>query len=202
MNDTENDWDKLLHIKTTGRDDTISDFTRYPYEPTDYDVLEQLAYSGYIRKNNTVVDYGCGKGRVSFFLSSQIKCHTIGIEYNPRLYEKACSNQKTAPRGNRVILLQQDAVNFTVPQTVDRCFFFNPFSVEILHTVLKNLQTSWQTSPRDILLIFYYPSPAYTEYLNQLSHLSLIDTIDCHPKNKYNDPREKLLIFQLKGNHS
>ena len=98
MTDLENDWDKLLHIKTTGRDDTISDLVRYPYEPTDYTVLEQLARSGYIDKSNTVVDYGCGKGRVSFFLTSQTKCHAIGIEYNPRLYERACTNQQTAPR--------------------------------------------------------------------------------------------------------
>ena len=197
MTDLENDWDKLLHIKTTGRDDTISDLVRYPYEPTDYTVLEQLARSGYIDKRNTVVDYGCGKGRVSFFLTSQTKCHAIGIEYNPRLYERACNNQQTAPRGNRVTLLQQDAVNFTVPKQVDRCFFFNPFAVEILRTVLDNLQDSCKNAPRDILLIFYYPSPAYTEYLAELSHLTLIDTIDCRPGEKYSDPREKLLVFRL-----
>ncbi|SFA86056.1 class I SAM-dependent methyltransferase [Selenomonas ruminantium] len=197
MTDLENDWDKLLHIKTTGRDDTISDLVRYPYEPTDYTVLEQLARSGYIDKHNTVVDYGCGKGRVSFFLTSQTKCHAIGIEYNPRLYERACTNQQTAPRGNRVTLLQQDAVNFTVPEQVDRCFFFNPFAVEILSTVLDNLQDSCKNAPRDILLIFYYPSPAYTEYLAEFSHLTLIDTIDCRPGEKYSDPREKLLVFRL-----
>ncbi|SHK31327.1 Methyltransferase domain-containing protein [Selenomonas ruminantium] len=197
MTDMENEWDKLLHIKTTGRDDTISDLVRYPYEPTDYSVLEQLAGSGYINKSNTVVDYGCGKGRVSFFLSSQTKCHTIGIEYNPRLYQRACSNQETAPRGNRVTLLETDATDFVVPEKVDRCFFFNPFSVEILRTVLENLQKSCQASPREILLIFYYPSPSYTEYLASVSHLTLIDTIDCRPKGKYKDKREKLMIFRL-----
>ncbi|WP_303818250.1 hypothetical protein [Selenomonas ruminantium] len=88
MTDYEQEWDRLLNIKTTGRDDTISDFTRYPYEPTDYSVLEQVANTGLIRKNNTLIDYGCGKGRVSFFLSSQTKCRSIGVEYNPRLYEK------------------------------------------------------------------------------------------------------------------
>ena len=64
MTDYEQEWDRLLNIKTTGRDDTISDFTRYPYEPTDYSVLEQVANTGLIRKNNTLIDYGCGKGRV------------------------------------------------------------------------------------------------------------------------------------------
>ncbi len=70
MNDTQdNKWDKLLHIKTMGRDDSQSDQYRYPYEPTPYSVLQRLANTGLIRKNNMLLDYGCGKGRVDFFLS-------------------------------------------------------------------------------------------------------------------------------------
>lgn len=37
-------------------------------EPTPYCVLERLANSGLIRKKDVVLDYGCGKGRVDFFL--------------------------------------------------------------------------------------------------------------------------------------
>ena len=59
--------DKLLKIKTSGRDDSNADQYRYPYEPTPYSVLERLANSGYIRKKNVILDYGCGKGRVDFF---------------------------------------------------------------------------------------------------------------------------------------
>lgn len=40
---TEKDWEKLLRIKTTGRDDSRSDTYRYPYEPTSYEVLNKLA---------------------------------------------------------------------------------------------------------------------------------------------------------------
>ncbi len=65
-NDEEQKWDKLLQIHTTGRDDSDSDQYRYPYEPTPYKVLERLANSGLLRKGNTLLDYGCGKGRVDF----------------------------------------------------------------------------------------------------------------------------------------
>ena len=85
----EEQWDKLLHIHTTGRDDSKADQFRYPYEPTPYSVLQRLANEGLIRKGDTLIDYGCGKGRVDFFLSYQTKCHTIGVEYDERLYEKA-----------------------------------------------------------------------------------------------------------------
>ena len=44
--DKEQIWDNLLHIQTTGRDDTHADEYRYPYEPTPYTVLERLADSG------------------------------------------------------------------------------------------------------------------------------------------------------------
>lgn len=61
-------WDRLLRIKTAGRDDSSADQDRYPYEPTPYSVLERLAGSGWIRKGNILLDYGCGKGRVLGFL--------------------------------------------------------------------------------------------------------------------------------------
>lgn len=76
----EDSWDRLLKIRTSGRDDTGSDRYKYPYEPTPYSVLERLGNSGEIGKKNTVLDYGCGKGRVDFFLSYQTGCNSIGIE--------------------------------------------------------------------------------------------------------------------------
>ena len=68
MNEEKNEtrWDRLLAVRTTGRDDTNADQYRYPYEPTPYSVLERLANSGLIRKENTLLDYGCGKERVDF----------------------------------------------------------------------------------------------------------------------------------------
>ena len=63
MTDKENSWDKLLQIKTVGRDDTNSDEYRYPYEPTPYSVLERLAATDLFGKDDVVLDYRCGKGR-------------------------------------------------------------------------------------------------------------------------------------------
>ena len=58
MNQNEIQWDRFLKIRTSGRDDSHADQYRYPYEPTAYVVLERLANSGLIRKNNTLLDYG------------------------------------------------------------------------------------------------------------------------------------------------
>ena len=88
-NKNETRWERFLQICTMGRDDSNADQYRYPYEPTPYSVLERLANTGLIRKDNTLLDYGCGKGRIDFFLSYQTRCQSIGIEYDERIYEKA-----------------------------------------------------------------------------------------------------------------
>ena len=129
MNQNETQWDKFLKIKTTGRDDSHSDQYRYPYEPTSYMVLERLANSGLIRKNNTLIDYGTGKGRVCFYLSYQTRCKTIGVEYDERIYQSASENKKTAVSGDRTTFVLSGAEDYKVPVDVDRCYFFNPFSV-------------------------------------------------------------------------
>ena len=79
---TEFEWERKLNICTIDRDDTKEDANHYPYEPTPYVVLERLADSGYIVCDNSVVDYGCGKGRVGFFLNHQLGCKVLGIDFD------------------------------------------------------------------------------------------------------------------------
>jgi SAM-dependent methyltransferase len=163
MTANESKWDKVLHIKTDGRDDINADGYRYPYEPTPYCVLERLTDSGLVGKGDVVLDYGCGKGRVSFFLEHQLKAKAIGIEYDERIYTEAMENLKTAKAKPDFVLAK--AEEFEVPTEVNRCYFFNPFSVEILRSVMARILDSYYTDPREILLFFYYPSDEYMCYL-------------------------------------
>lgn len=108
MNQNETQWDKLLKIRTTGRDDSHADQHRYPYEPTPYCVLERLANSGMIGKQNTVLDYGTGKGRVCFYLSYQTRCRSVGIEYDERIFSGAMENREMAVSGARTCFVKAD----------------------------------------------------------------------------------------------
>lgn len=199
MNKNEDKWDRLLQIRTTGRDDTGADQYRYPYEPTPYPVLERLANSGYTRKGNTLLDYGCGKGRVDFFLSWQLRCRTIGVEYDERIYDKAVENQKTAVSAGRTTFKLTDAEHFAVPESVDRIYFFNPFSLELLRKVLGRILESWYGAPRKILFFFYYPSDEYISYLMTVDELDFLDEIDCKDLFPGDDPRERIIIFVCGG---
>ena len=110
------------------------------------------------------MDYGCGKGRVDFFLNYQTKAKTIGIEYDERIYQAVLENQKTAiteknnyvgSAKNTTFLLER-AEQYEVPEEVTCCYFFNPFSVELLQKVIARVTESYYKKPRKIQLFFYY----------------------------------------------
>ena len=190
-------WDQRLQIRTAGRDESNADEYRYPYEPTPYCVLERLAEFGLIRAGDTLLDYGCGKGRVGFFLGEQLKIQTIGIEYDARIYQAALQNQKTAQA--KAEFVPTRAEQYQVPPSVDHCYFFNPFSVEILRKVMARILASWYEAPREMFLFFYYPSDEYVSYLMTVEELDFYDEIECEELFPGKDPRERILIFQLPG---
>ena len=197
MTDKEHSWDKLLQIKTTGRDELGADQYHHPYEPTPYSVLERLAASGLIGKDDVVLDYGCGKGRVDFFLSYRTKAQTIGIEYDQRIYQSAAENLESVISRVKPQFVLANAENFEVPPDVNRCYFFNPFSVEIFHKVMARIIESYYENPREIFLFFYYPSDEYIAYLMTVDALEFYDEIGCDDLFGGSDPRERIMIFQL-----
>ena len=127
--------------------------------------MERLANSGLIRKRDVVLDYGCGKGRVDFFLAYQTKAKTIGIEYDERIYQRALENQKTGVSRAKAEFVLARAEEYEVPEEVNRCYFFNPFSVKILRKVMARIIESYYEKPREVFLFFYYPSEEYISYL-------------------------------------
>lgn len=197
MKDNEKAWDELLQIKTTGRDELNADEYRHPYEPTPYSVLARLAGSGLLGKDDVVLDYGCGKGRVDFFLSYRSSAKTIGIEYDARIYQNALENQKTVLAKVKAEFVLVRAEEYEVPLDVNRCYFFNPFSVKILHKVMARILESYYENPRELFLFFYYPSDEYISYLMTVDELEFYDEIECEDLFSGKDQRERILIFLL-----
>ena len=195
--DYEQTWDKRLQIQTCGRDESGADQYHHPYEPTPYTVLERLADSGLIGSGDVVVDYGCGKGRVGFFLSHRTRAKSIGIEYDARIYRDAMENRKTAVSGRKTDFILTRAEAYEVPPEVNQCYFFNPFSVEILHKVMARIMESWYADPREIFLFFYFPSDEFISYLMTVEELEFYDEIECDDLFAGNAQRERIMIFAL-----
>ena len=144
-----------------------------------------------------MIDYGCGKGRVDFFLSYQTRCRSIGIEYNERIYAKAVENKETAISAERVNFIVVNAEQFSLPLEVDRIYFFNPFSLEILRKVMARIRESYYEKPRRMQLYFYYPSEEYMAYLMTVEELTFLDEIDCRDLFSGDNPRERIVIFEF-----
>ena len=193
---TEEQWDKKLKIHTTGRLDEHADQYRYPYEPTPYVVLERLAESGYIRKENLLIDYGCGKGRVGLFLHYSVGCDTIGLEYDRDIFLQAEENRRSSVKGRGITFYHADAAEFPVVGA-DAFYFFNPFSVEVLKSVMGRIIESYYEHPRKMRLFFYYPNDEYLVYLMTLYALHFVEEIDCRDLFPGKDDRERILIFEL-----
>lgn len=85
--------------------------------------------------------------------------------------------------------------NYVVPAEVDRVFFFNPFSVEILRKVLTKIEDSYYENPREIQLFFYYPSDEYISELMTVDMLYFVDEIDCRDLFDGENPRERIMVF-------
>lgn len=183
----------ILKIDTAGIDESKEDDHHNRYEPTPYKVLDRLIESGYILREHQVVDYGCGKGRVAFYLNESIGCKVIGIDYNDDLIEIANQNKKNI--NSNVELICMNAEDYKI--TNEDCFyFFNPFSEKILRKVMNQILLSLYDYPRNIKLFIYYPDDEYISYLMGLDEFICIDEIDCMDLYKNKDQRERILIFE------
>ena len=78
----------------------------------------------------------------------------------------------------------------------NKFYFFNPFSLQLFIKVLNNILISVEKFPREIDLIFYYPSEEYINYLETYTALILKQEIPVH--NLYLiDKRQKFSIYTL-----
>lgn len=193
---TEFEWDKKLNINTVGRDAKLEDANHYPYEPTPYSVLERLVDSGYITCENSVIDYGSGKGRVGFFLNDQIECKVCGIDFDERMNTLAQENLKKYGDNSLIEFGCIGAEKYEI-ENADCFYFFNPFSVGVLKSVIGKIKASYYENPRDMKLFFYYPSDEYVSYLMTVPELCFMDEIDCQDLFEGKNEREKILIFEM-----
>ncbi len=196
MDNSEQQWDKLLKIRTGGRDDSHADAFKFPYEPTPYSVLERLASKGYIGKKDVLIDFGSGKGRVGFFLSYQTRCRSVGVECEKEIYDRALSNMETGVSSGRVEFVLARAEEYKIPDDTTAFYFFNPFSDVILRKVLENMAETEYKSGRSRHLFFYYPSPEYCSCLQDMYGLERVEIISCADLFGGSDGMERIEVWE------
>ena len=194
---TEREWDRRLGIATTGRAEEAG-WRDAPYEPTPYPVLLRLAERGGLTRGDHLLDYGCGKGRAVFFLAARTGCRATGIDCSEKLIAMAMENRRRSGLEEQTEFRCARAEKYA-PEAESACFFFNPFSEDALRVVLERLTRSWYARPRRVRLFFYYPSAEYEACLMTEANLRPAGEIDCRDLFDGEDPREKILMFELGG---
>jgi SAM-dependent methyltransferase len=120
----------------------------------------------------TFVDFGSGKGRVLLLAGAFPFRRVIGVEWSKELHEVARRNLNVY-RGPRACHYTEsycmDARDFPIPSGKTVLYFFNPFKHEIMSRVLHNIKRSFDTDPREIILI--YMNPRFKRILDRADFL-------------------------------
>ncbi|MGL5069553.1 MAG: class I SAM-dependent methyltransferase [Sarcina sp.] len=194
-------YENLLNIKTSGKQDLEETSIHYNrYEPTNYDWLNDLFKEYKLTESDSVIDFGCGKGRLNFYLNYLFNCEVTGIEMNKYFYKQALSNKKDYIEKHKAC---EDKVNFVctfaqkyeIREKDNKFYFFNPFSVEIFMKVLDNILGSVYEFKRDIELIIFYPSDDYIFFLEQYTVFSLVKEVRL--KDFESDGRDRFVIYRM-----
>ena len=196
-------YDKSLSIKTVGRRewrDRSVKFNRY--EATPYDALDKLFDAYKIRKTDKVVDFGCGRGRVVFYIHNRFHVPVTGIEVHDLTYSESVENKSSYRFKNKHIKAPIKfkyclAQHYQVKPSDNIFYFFNPFKVDIFKKVVKNILASVKEHERTVDIILYYPMPEYKKFLKEETPFRLINKVRLPAVN---DSREKFLIYRLRPN--
>lgn len=199
---SDNYYEKLLNIKTTGEQQGFYESHHYNrYEATSYLALESLFKEYTLNSSDNIIDFGCGKGRLAFYINYYYNSSVTGIEMNNNYYSICENNKKnyfktfSKPK-DKIKFLNIFAEEYNVLPTDNKFYFFNPFSLQLFIKVLNNILISVEKYPRSIDLILYYPSDEYIDYLDNYTGLTLTQEIPVH--NLYLvDKRQKFVIYSF-----
>lgn len=199
----EKEFDRSLGIKTIGMREWFTQSAHYNrYEASPYEALDALFDEYELGKSDVVVDFGCGKGRLTFYVHNRFHISSKGIEMNPQMYQEALENKASYMQKNK----QKDgfiefemclAEEYEVESTDNLFYFFNPFSVQIFSKVIDNILLSIDKKSRSVDLILYYPTMEYIEYL-ETTPFVFLNEVKVPRMYAVND-NERFLIFRYEA---
>lgn len=195
-------YDELLNIKTEGDQKGFNQSLHYHrYEPTPYSALDQLFTKYELKSSDRIVDFGCGKGRLNFYVNHLYRSSVVGIEMNEMLYQEAVENrnrygEKHKNRQDHIHFQCCLAQDYKIDPSDNRFYFFNPFSIQIFMKIINNILRSVEMFQRDIELILYYGSDDYIFFLENQTPFELKEEIVLHGLYEKDDS-ERFLIYRL-----
>lgn len=130
------------------------------YTPAPYEALRYCLDRISIRPGeDTLLDYGCGMGRVVVLAGTRPFRRILGVEISPEMVQRARENIDLARKRLKcaVHLEVADARTYVVPDDVTFIHFYNPFNGETLAQVIGNIRESQRRRPREVTILFGNP---------------------------------------------
>ncbi|MEJ6950334.1 hypothetical protein [Natronospora cellulosivora (SeqCode)] len=102
---TDLQYDNLLKINTIGKTIINDDYLHYcNYIPTPYSYLEKLFEKHPLKEEDTLIDFGSGKGRLIIYSNYLFSNSCIGIEFNKHIFQ--CAKQNIMIIKNIIALME------------------------------------------------------------------------------------------------
>ena len=118
--------------------------------------FDKLMSNFKITANDSIIDFGCGKGGILISLSKYPFAKITGVEISPDLVEIAKKNiQKLAIKNVGIECC--DAAEFKQLNEYNYFYFFDPFPCVVMQDVITNIEKSMSEHPRKITIIYLNP---------------------------------------------
>lgn len=176
--------DKKLNINTQGIVEWPLgvNIEYFRTESTLYSDLDRLIDQYDLLDNAKLVDFGSGKGRILYYFNYRYEIPTTGIELSDVAYHQLVNNFATYSKqhpglARKVTIHKMKAEDYQIKPDENIFYFFNPFTLKIFKTILKNIEQSLVENPRTVDIIIYYPSVNYTSYLDNHTDFHFIQLV-------------------------
>ena len=151
------------------------------YQATYYRDLVTIFDMVSMEPEDTLVDFGCGLGRVLFYGNSRHYCRTTGIEADRQVYDKLLENaagyqKRFYDQEDRMLFYNMPAQEYEIADGDNYFYFFNPFSAEIF-------------------LMLYYPTFEYQKVMRDSRYFVLKNIVKLSGYDE--DPDEKVYVYHM-----
>jgi SAM-dependent methyltransferase len=136
----------------------------YMYESTHLRIDRQLKkICRGVSKQDSIIDVGCGKGRMLEFFSRYRFRRVDGLELDKGLVKIARRNVKKLGLKSKVY--NKDATEFTHWERYNYFYFYNPFPEDVMDVCLDHILSSLKEHPRTITALYANPA-CHQSFLN------------------------------------
>lgn len=109
-----------------------------PYVPTPEDVVDRMLVLAQVTKDDTVVDLGCGDGRIPIRAAQKYGARGIGVDIDPRRIEESKANARKAGVEHLVEFRLEDALTTDVSKATVVTLYLHSSANAKLRPMLTN----------------------------------------------------------------